>query len=230
MGNTSREPRHLRLYEWLTKCPAWRSLDVYERSLYVEFKARYNGSNNGDIGFSGDEMCAAINCSNRPADRACDRLVELGFVKLAKKGHFDWKARAEGRSRASTWTLTEYPLDYPTHSAMPATKDFMKWRKETLPPRKKTRGDHVTRMAVRRHPISKSMAVPRHPIGVTTSPDNDGNADLDGVTTSPAYSLPHTLGADRPTDTPPSQSIETSPALARAMERRGWTDRRRGRS
>src|SRR5262249_30857908 len=150
------EPRHVRLYEWMTNSAAWRSLDVYERCLYVEFKARYSGANNGDISFSGEEMAEALNCSNVPADRACKRLVDLGFVKLAKKGHFDWKARAENRTRASTWILTEYPLDYPERSAMPATKEFMRLRPETLPPRpvkKKTRGDHVTPMGWPRHPI-----------------------------------------------------------------------------
>ncbi|MER9005916.1 hypothetical protein NKI15_19995 [Mesorhizobium sp. M0862] len=203
----SGEPRHVRLYEWMTNSPAWRSLDVYERCLYVEFKGRYSGANNGDIAFSGDEMCVALNCSNRPADRACDRLVELGFVKLATKGHFDWKARAEGRSRASTWTLTEYPLDYPTHSAMPATKDFMKWRAEKIPPRKKTRGDVVTRMAVPRHPVSEDMAVPRHPNGVTTSPDNDQNQEMNGVTTSPAYTSTTTPPAEPPLPVSPNPTL-----------------------
>lgn len=212
----SGEPRHVRLYEWMTNSPAWRSLDVYERCLYVEFKGRYSGANNGNIAFSGDEMCGALNCSNRPADRACDRLVELGFVKLATKGHFDWKARAEGRSRASTWTLTEYPLDHPTHSAMPATKDFMKWRPEKIPPRKKTRGDDVTRMAVPRHPISEDMAVPRHLNGVTTSPDNEQNQDMNGVTTSPAYISTTTQAADEPACPPPANTVPNAYARAKA--------------
>ncbi len=218
----SGEPRHVRLYEWMTNGAAWRSLDVYERCLYVEFKARYSGSNNGDIGFSGDEMCVALNCSNRPADRACERLVQLGFVKIAKKGHFDWKARAEGRSRSSTWTLTEYPLDYPTHSAMPATKDFMKWREGKIPPRniaprKKTRGDDGTPMAGPRHPIPEDMAVPRHPNGVTTSPDNSENEDMNGVTTSPAY-ISTTTRADADQPATPSKPQANTYARAKGGE------------
>lgn len=184
------EPRHVRLYEWMTNSPAWRSLDVYERCLYTEFKARYTGANNGDISFSGEEMAAALNCSNVPADRACRRLIALGFVKLAKKGHFDWKARAENRTRASTWILTEYSLDYPERSAMPATKEFMRWRSETIPPRpvkKKTRGDEITPMGLADHPIPEPMGLPDHPNGVTRSPDEAQKPDMDGVTRSPAY-------------------------------------------
>ncbi|MGN6143436.1 MAG: hypothetical protein ACTHOP_07595, partial [Mesorhizobium sp.] len=94
------ELRHVRLYDWMMQCPAWRSLDVYERALYVEFKARYNGTNNGDIAFSGDEMAAALNCSNRPADRALRTLTDRGFIRLSKRGHFDWKRRQDGGSRS----------------------------------------------------------------------------------------------------------------------------------
>ena len=197
-SNRATEPRHVRLYEWMTKSPAWRSLDVYERCLYAEFKARYSGANNGDISFSGEEMAEALNCSNVPADRACKRLIELGFVKLAKRGHFDWKARGENRSRASTWILTEYSLDYPERSAMPPTKDFMKWRPEKIPPRavrKKTRGDEITPMGLPDHPIQKPMGLPDQPNGVTGSPDKAQNTDMNGVTRSPAYISTTTHGS-----------------------------------
>jgi hypothetical protein len=96
-----------------------RSLDVYGRNLLVEFKKRYTGTNNGDIGFSGEEMAQALNCSNRPADRARRDLIDRGFVKLSRKGRFDWKWRGEGGSRSNTYILTEYPIDYPQHSASP---------------------------------------------------------------------------------------------------------------
>ncbi|TIV66916.1 MAG: hypothetical protein E5V89_25135 [Mesorhizobium sp.] len=83
------------------------------------------------------------------------RLIELGFVKLAKRGLFDWKARGENRTRASTWILTEYSLDYPERSTMPPTNEFMKWRPEKIPPR----------------PIGKKHRVTRSPQGVTASPE-----------------------------------------------------------
>ncbi|RUU35369.1 hypothetical protein EOC93_26340 [Mesorhizobium sp. M6A.T.Ce.TU.002.03.1.1] len=139
------EPRHVRLYHWLMDCPAYQSLDVYGRVLLVEFKKRYNSTNNGNISFSGREMEAALGCSNKPADRALSDLIDRGFVKVAKKGHFDWKTQAGGGTRASTYILTEYPIDYPMRVLAPATKDFMKWRPAKAL-QKKTRGDESTTM------------------------------------------------------------------------------------
>jgi hypothetical protein len=189
---SSGEPRHVRLYEWLLRCPAWRSLDVYERQLYVEFKARYTGVNNGNIGFSGEEMAEALNCSNRPADRALRTLIERGFVKIAKKGHFDWKRRNEGGSRSNTYILTEYPIDYPLKVLEGATKEFMKWRPplQTEAPTKKGRGDVSTRMGGREHPMSRGMGGRKHPNGVSTSPHSAQNEHVNGVSTSPTYNIP----------------------------------------
>ncbi|MER9763114.1 Bro-N domain-containing protein [Mesorhizobium sp. M0138] len=189
IGRAGAEPRHVRLYHWMLDCPAYQSLDVYARALLIEFKKRYTGTNNGDIAFSGKEMEEALGCSNRPADRALRDLTDRGFVKLAKRGHFDWKARDNGGNRASTYVLTEYSIDYPQRSAMPATKDFMKWRAK-----EKTRGDVVTRMGGPRHRIQADMGGPRHPNGVSTSPDGGKIGGSNGVSTSPPYSIPHTQG------------------------------------
>jgi hypothetical protein len=191
------EPRHVRLYEWLLECPAWRELDVYERQLYVEFKARYTGTNNGNIAFSGEEMAAALNCSNRPADRALKTLIAFGFIKVARKGHFDWKWR-DGRrqNRSTTYSLTEYGIDYPERSLMPATKEFMRWRPETFA--NKQRGDESARLGCAGNSLSGAMAALAHPNGTSRSPENDVVGERYGVTTSPAYSLPPSDGAFRP--------------------------------
>lgn len=201
-GRNVGEPRHVRLYEWLQASPAWRSLDAYERALYLEFKRRYSGNNNGNIGFSGDEMAASINCSNKPADRALKTLIDRGFIKIAKKGHFDWKWRREGGNRSNTYTLTEYPVDYPLKVLSGATKDFMKWRPSPLEistPKKKSRDAVVTPMGVRGHPINEGMGCSRPPNGVLSSPDQGKNAASNGVLSSPAYSLPDREGlTDQP--------------------------------
>jgi len=195
-GRSTGEPRHVRLYEWLQKSPAWRTLDVYARSLYIEFKARYTGTNNGDIAFSGKEMEAALNCSNRPADRALATLIERGFVKVAKRGSFNWKRAKDGQARATTYILTEYSIDLPTRSSMPPTKDFMKWQ----PNAKKSRGDESTAMGGRDHPAKPSPRGRDHPIEVTTSPDEAHSDALSGVTRAPPYSLPHTLADPIPSE------------------------------
>ena len=190
-GRNVGEARHVRLYDWMLVTPAWQSLDVYGRQLYVEFKLRYTGSNNGDIGFSGAEMEAALRCSNRPVDRALLDLVDRGFVKLSQKGSFDWKSRPNGGRRSNTWILTEYPIDYPVRSAMPATKDFMKWS----PPsgeQKKTRGDESTAMGCADHPISRGMGCGEHRNEVTRAPHEAGFQHANGVRRAPPYNIPDT--------------------------------------
>ena len=179
------EPRHVRLYEWLTNSPAWRSLGCLRAPALRRVQVPLQGQNNGDIAFSGDEMMCGAELQQQAADRALKTLMERGFLKLSKKGHFDWKRRAEGGSRSNTYTLTEYGIDWPERSAMPATKEFMRWRPDHKPlsatprmskPPKKcgvTRAPEwgtsstrlrsrwryvVTRMEVRRHPMKPQKA------------------------------------------------------------------------
>ena len=54
---------------------------------------------------------------------------------------------------STTYILTEYPIDLPVRSLMPATKDFMRWRPET-----KTRGDESTAMGCRGHRMERDNA------------------------------------------------------------------------
>jgi len=199
-SRTGGEPRHLRLYEWFTRSAAWRSLDVYERALYIEFKQRYNGSNNGNIGFSGEEMRAALNCSNKPADRALRTLIERGFIKRAAIGHFDWKWRKEGGSRSSTYILTEHAVDYPLKVLSGPTKEFMRWQ-----PPATARGDDSTPMRGRHHPIKKDMGGRQHPNGMPTSPEMADVANMNGVPTSPTYNIPQGGSEKRPGQPDPSR-------------------------
>ena len=212
-GRSGSDPRHVRLYEWLLRSPAWQSLDVYEKALYVEFKARYNGTNNGGISFSGDEMAAALNCSNKPADRALRVLIERGFVRLSEKGSFDWKTRGEGRSRASTYILTEHGIDLPVRSVMPPTKDFMKWR-PTDAAKNKTRGDEGTPLGGQDTPIKPGMGGRDTPNGSTSSPDKAKHRPLNGGTSSPTYNIPRS-GPDEahvcvPVPTAPTNSPDNA--------------------
>lgn len=204
MSKTSRDARHVRLYEWMLASAAWQSLDVYERQLYVEFKRRYNGTNNGDIAFSGDEMAAKLNCSNRPADRALVTLIKRGFVEVSRRGSFDWKRTRDGKTggrRSSTYTLTEFPIDFPHKVLDVPSKDFMKWRspaddkkvdekKIKTKPKNKTRGDESTPLGRRDHPIDENMGVREHPNGVRRAPDKGENADTNGVRRAPASNMP----------------------------------------
>lgn len=124
-GRKDRADRHVRLYEWMTKMPAWRALDTVARCAYIELARRYAGpgSNNGRIPFSVREMAAALNASKATARRALLRLQAHGFVVEMKRGAFSLKAR-----HSSEWRLTEFPCDV---SRAAASKDFARWKQNT---------------------------------------------------------------------------------------------------
>lgn len=129
-GRSTKEPKHVRLYDWFLNSQAWQACSVYERCLYIALKQRYNGLNNGAISLSYLEAQEAIGCSNKPIPVAFRGLQEKGFIRPVVIGSFHWKTRADGSKgkRATEWLLTEYQQDEPIRSISPATKDFMKWR------------------------------------------------------------------------------------------------------
>lgn len=122
-GRSKGGPPYVQLYHWIRKTDAWRSLAPYSRLLYVEIRGRYNGSNNGDISYSYRQAEEDLCCSNKPIPIAFRELQERGFIKPVSKGAFSWKARFDGKGRATTWLLTELPQDYPQQSLI-ASYDF----------------------------------------------------------------------------------------------------------
>lgn len=111
--------RHVRLYHWMMRCPAWQSLSPVARCLYLEMAARYAGvnSNNGQIPYSVREGAAALRVGKSTANKGLRELVDRGFIVPTKAGIFTIK-------RATEWRLTEFPCDV-TNAV--ATKDFMRW-------------------------------------------------------------------------------------------------------
>ncbi|MER8792351.1 hypothetical protein NKH71_31755 [Mesorhizobium sp. M0983] len=118
------------MYEWMMKSVAWQHSNVYERTLYLEIKRRYNGRNNGDIPMSHREAEALINSSNTAVEKAFKGLQVKGMIKPQLKGSFSWKVTENGRSgaRSTRWLLTELPQDLPSRVLMGGSKEFMKWQ------------------------------------------------------------------------------------------------------
>jgi hypothetical protein len=111
----------VRLYHWLTRSPAWKSLDGNQRATYAEMAARYRGvgSNNGRIPYSTRQVAENLRIGKSTAARAFTALQERGFIVPVTKGAFSLKQR-----HATEWRLTEFPCDV-THQS--ATKDFARW-------------------------------------------------------------------------------------------------------
>ncbi|AMS40508.1 hypothetical protein FHS67_002881 [Aminobacter aminovorans] len=206
-GRSTSGPRYVALPEWILACQAYRSLGPYARCLYVEIKRRYNGQNNGNISMSYREAAHLLGCSNKPVPNAIDELIEKGFIKPSQKGSFDWKTRLDsGAMRATTWILTELPIDWPQHSAMPATKEFMAWQ-PTM--EKKTRPSEGVPMTRRQRTISNDVAL-RGRTNDTLKADHLGfDGDQNGTPRAYTYNIPHTPSVAGP-------SIGTNPPTRRA--------------
>ncbi len=87
---------------------AWKDLSCYAKTLFVELRRQFNGSNNGTIVFSCKQAAERLkkstnegvrNISPQTAQRAFKELFKKGFIKPAKKGMFT------GR-RAAEWIIT----------------------------------------------------------------------------------------------------------------------------
>jgi hypothetical protein len=122
------EQRHARFYEWELQSAAFRSLDVYARALLIEFKALYNGANNGELYMSVRDAAKRLDTTNLTlATAALRQLEHRGFIVATRKGV---RTRRGETKLATSWRLTEFADDL---TDRPATMDFMRWRPSTTP-------------------------------------------------------------------------------------------------
>jgi len=117
-GRSVGDARHVRLYHWLLKSEAYRSLDCTARALLVEFYSLYNGMNNGELFLSVREAARRLGVAPNTAQKAIRQLEHKGFIRPNQRGSFHWKA-----GHATSWILTEYE-----YAGKLATKDFMRWQ------------------------------------------------------------------------------------------------------
>lgn len=160
-GRSTSDGHYFSMFEWFMRSAAWQHANVYEKSLYVELKRRYNGKNNGDIPMSHREAETLLGCSNKPIAAAFSGLQRKGYIKASLKGSFDWKVAREGKNngRATRWELTELPRDVPTRVLAGGTKEFMHWR-----PDEKTAvcPEHTNGTPTAHH--NENMVCPEHTI------------------------------------------------------------------
>jgi hypothetical protein len=110
--------KHVRLYEWMLKSAAYRSLCPLSRALLIELGRLYNGENNGDFFLSVRRAGRLLNVSKSTAAEAFGDLENRGFIRPKQRGDFNWKS-----GQATSWILTEDP-----YANQIATRDFMRWQ------------------------------------------------------------------------------------------------------
>lgn len=119
-GRSTGPSPFLMLPQWAFDCPAYRTLKPGPRALLWELIRRFNGNNNGCIGFSQRDMSAAINVADRETVAGYVRELEArGFIVASRRGGFNVKVADR---RASEWELTWLKV-----GETPPRKTFMRW-------------------------------------------------------------------------------------------------------
>lgn len=116
------DAQHVRFYQWEIKSAAYRSLKPSARALLVEFKALFNGFNNGELFLSVRQAAKRLGCGKNLAAELIEQLRDRGFIRPNEVGAFNMKAAAGG-GKATSWILTEHPFG----NATVGTRDFMRW-------------------------------------------------------------------------------------------------------
>jgi hypothetical protein len=89
--------RFLRLDYELLQSQRWRLLRPVGRALYLEMAAKFNGFNNGSIGFSNREACQKLHIRPRTASRAFRALEMLDLIVCTKRGTLKTRQASEWR-------------------------------------------------------------------------------------------------------------------------------------
>jgi hypothetical protein len=118
--------RFVKLEYWMLDCAAFAALSGGAVKLLLRIVQRYNGANNGRIGFSVREAEAALPCSPAFAVKLFRELQDAGFIAAVTKGGFSRKVR-----HATEWRLTwESTHDANGHPVALPDKPFMRRKPE----------------------------------------------------------------------------------------------------
>ncbi len=115
-GRNEGEGQYAPLPYSVLQSPVWRSLSGPAVKVWLEIRARYNGSNNGKLTLSGDEGARLLHLGKATVMRALTELQAKGFLVMKERGR--WYGR-----QATTWRITEKACD-----GHPATNDWKHWR------------------------------------------------------------------------------------------------------
>jgi DNA-binding transcriptional MocR family regulator len=107
------------MFHRMMDCGAWKSLSTPARAVYLQIARRYNGSNNGSIGYSVRRAADECNINKDTASRALNELAEKGFIERTKAGSFT------NKRVAAEWRLTWFSCDL---TKTPASKLCLQWR------------------------------------------------------------------------------------------------------
>ena len=126
-GRSEAEPRHVQLPYWLLEHQSYLRLPANAKLVMTYMAHRFNGFNNGRIGFGWragcpvrvngkDQIERSFGLSPNQIGRALTRLEADGFIVCTKAATFDQKRLTR------EWRLTWLPSGL--NGALPPTKEF----------------------------------------------------------------------------------------------------------
>lgn len=126
-GRSSGAARHVRLEYWLLEHPSFLTLSANAKVVLIYLAKRFNGFNNGQVGFGcragclvpvggGQHVERGIGLSRPQVTRALVELAGAGFIVCTKAATFDQKRLTR------EWRLTWLPSG--ANSERPPTKEF----------------------------------------------------------------------------------------------------------
>ena len=120
LSASSQDPkRFVQLNYYLIKSNAFKEVSGGAFKLYIKVRERFNGVNNGEIGFSVRDASNKLGIAPMTAHKYFKELEEKGFLKTRVKGSYNFKSR-----HATTWIITAERYNHKAPS-----NDFMSWIK-----------------------------------------------------------------------------------------------------
>lgn len=114
----------LTLPHWMLDCLAFQHLSPYAAKVLLRLARRFNGANNGRIGFSVRQATAECRIAFNTARKALAELQAKGFIEVVTPGGFSLKDR-----HSTEWRLTYLPTKTDV-GLVEGDKPFMRWRPE----------------------------------------------------------------------------------------------------
>lgn len=120
-GRNEGDGQYLPISYKMAQSKAFRSLTGSTLKVWIELRARYNGSNNGRVSLSLRDAASLLGMSQTTAQRAYSELELKGLIKRRKRG--SWYGR-----KAAEYILTDQKYD-----GQPATRDWQNWHPKNKP-------------------------------------------------------------------------------------------------
>ena len=119
-------PKHVRIYDNLTKSIAWKYLSGSAVKVLLALAAMEKGENNGEFFMSVRDGAERTGLSKDTVCRSLHELTEKGFIYCTEPGGFSRKT-----PHAACWGLTWVPGPKGTPHRSPSHA-YAKWRPPTI--------------------------------------------------------------------------------------------------